>query len=101
MILDLNRNVQRYFKVGGKYGDPIGQDNGFGQGDPLALLIALIYVGVQMICVNKAAPQVAITSVVDDRTIRGNTEGIKTALTTIDAIDRAAGHLTNAKKCAA
>ena len=42
MIFDLNRNVRRYFKVGGKYGDPTGQDNGFGQGDPFALMIALI-----------------------------------------------------------
>ena len=101
MIYNFNRNVKRHFKVGGRYGDAIGQDNGSGQGDPFALLIALVYVGIQMLAVGKACPQIAITPVVDDRTIRGGTKDTKTALSIIDAIDRAARHLTNARKCAA
>ena len=43
MIVELNKGVSRHFKVNGRYGEAIPQDNGFGQGDPFALLIALVY----------------------------------------------------------
>ena len=39
---NVNTQVQRLFKINGRYGEAIGQDNGFGQGDPFALLIALV-----------------------------------------------------------
>ena len=45
MMYNLNVNVLRHFKVGGRYGEAIGQDNGFGQGDSFSLMIALVYVG--------------------------------------------------------
>ena len=47
-IVALNKDSVRYFKIQGRYGDPVGQCNGLGQGDPFSVLVALLYVGVQM-----------------------------------------------------
>ena len=60
MILEINKGVARNFKVNGRYGEPIPQDNGFGQGDSFALLIALVYVGIQMIVARRACPLVSM-----------------------------------------
>ena len=50
-IIWLNGNAIRHFKLHGRYGEPVSQTTGLGQGDPFSVLVALVYVGAQLLAV--------------------------------------------------
>ena len=100
LLIDINKNMVRHIKIGGRYGDPQGQANGLGQGDPSSVLIALIYVGLQMRAVAKRFA-VTLTAVLDDRTARGRPADVLKAIAFIMLFDKCAGQTTNARKLAA
>ena len=77
------------------------QVNGLGQGDPFSVLIALLYVGVQMVALHLQCPRVQSIAVIDDRTIRGHQEDVCDAVAFVASLDKAAGHCNNLKKAAA
>ena len=54
-----------------------------------------------MVAIKIAFPDVDLTSVIDDRTLRGAPERVCSAVALVTQIDEAAGHYTNVKKAAA
>ena len=97
LIITLNQGVVRRFKVHGRYGEQVIQHNGLGQGDPFSVLIALLYVGVQMVAMHLQNPNVQSTAVINDRTIRGKPEDVCDAVAFVASLDKVAGHCNNLK----
>ena len=79
LSLDLNLNAVRRIKIGTAYGKPLHTFNALGQGDPLTLIVALLYVTVQFNSLDVISPSVAKSAVVDDRNIRGSSQGLLVA----------------------
>ena len=100
LFLDLNVKAVRRIKIGNTLGKPFSTFNALGQGDPLTLIVALLYVSVQFVALDKICPGLAKSAVVDDRNIRGNRDDILKAWDFIYHFDLRAGHLTNPKKLA-
>ena len=100
LFLDLNLNAQRRVKIGNAFGKPFKTFNALGQGDPLTLMVALLYVSVQFTALDQGCPSLKKSAVVDDRNIRGEREHILRAWNFIYRFDVRAGHLTNPVKLA-
>ena len=71
LFLDLNANAVRRVKIGTVLGKPFGTFNALGHGDPLTLVVALLYVSVQFTALDTICPSLTRSAVVDDRNIRG------------------------------
>ena len=100
LFLDLNINAVRRVKIGNALGNPFRTFNALGQGDPLTLIVALLYVSVQFVALDHICPLLAKSAVVDDRNIRGCREDVLKAWDFIYRFDLRAGHVTNPKKLA-
>ena len=100
LFLDLNTQTVRRVKIGGVYGEPFSTYNALGQGDPLTLVVALLYVSVQFKALDKVCPSLNKSAVVDDRNVRGSRHKVLRACRFIHEYDVVAGHLTNPKKMA-
>jgi hypothetical protein len=100
LFLDLNLNAVRRVKIGNALGKPFKTYNALGQGDPLTLVVALLYVSVQFTALDQICPRMKKSAVVDDRNIRGTKEDILLAWQFIYKFDVRAGHLTNPAKLA-
>ena len=71
LFLDLNLNAVRRIKIGTALGAPFSTFNALGQGDPLTLIVALLYVTVQFNALDKVCPSLRKSAVVDDRNVHG------------------------------
>ena len=100
LFLDLNVNAVRRVKIGNALGKPFQTFNALGQGDPLTLVVALLYVSVQFVALDQICPKLRKSVVVDDRNLRGEGEDILRAWNFIYRFGIRAGHLTNPKKLA-
>ena len=101
MFTDLNKNAKRHIKTGGTYGQPMHIYNGIGQGDSLALMSAIVYVAIQHRYILGQHPNIRMSSVIDDRNLRGTVEDLSSAITDVIVFDEMAGHFTNPKNIAA
>ena len=97
----LNINAQRHIKIGNTYGKPMSVSNGIGQGDSLALMSAIIYAAIQHRFIKARYPSLQMSSVIDDRNIRGKVEVLGKAIDDVVKFDALACHFTNLKKSAA
>ena len=98
MFVHLNVNTTRHIKINGTFGPPMKPYNALGQGDPLVLLAAIIYVSHQLHVIGKRVPQVKGAAVLDDRGLRGPPECVDKAVRIIRGFDDRAGHITNLGK---
>ena len=71
LIIDLLLDLRRYIKIGDRFGEPEGQRDGMGQGDPFSVVVALIFVGLEQRVISRLYPCIKQTAVMDDRALRG------------------------------
>ena len=98
MFTHLNVNAERHIKIGNTYGDAMDISNGLGQGDSLALMTAIMYVAIQHRFIAKRFPLIRMSSVIDDRNLRGKLDDLQLAIQEVSKFDDLAGHFTNPKR---
>ena len=96
----LNCNVRRRIKLRTTFGPQFTPYNALGQGDPLVLVVALMYVSVQFNALQARFSTLRFSGVVDDRNLRGDRSNVESAIRFIMQYDEAAGHETHPKKMA-
>ena len=101
MFVDLNKNAKRHTNIGSTYGEPMDINNGLGQGGSRALMSAIIYVAIQHRYILGQHPKIRMSSVIDDRNLRGTVEDLSKAIDDVIDFDEMAGHFTNPKKITA
>ena len=100
LFLNLNTRAEKRVKIGTVLSEPFGTFNALGQGDPVTLMVALLYVSVQFRMLEDRCGDVAKSAMVDDRNLTGKSIVIEPALREIQAFDIAAGHVTQTSKLA-
>ena len=118
--LHLQSNTMRTIKHGVTIGTPFHTSSGVGQGDPLSLVPAIVFVSWQFLMVDKlynapansilragaaraagalrriqkqpSVPRVKMGACIDDRNFRGTLSDLESLYPTISAFDKAAGH---------
>jgi hypothetical protein len=98
LFLDLSTKAVRRVKISGVYSESFTTFNALGQGDPVTLMLALLYVTVQFRLLDEQCPDLGKSAVVDDRSLRGKCEPVERAFEKIQAFDDMAGHITQPSK---
>ena len=94
MTYDLYTNMDRVIKKGRSLSLPFQAFNGFGQGDVLSLLPALLLVSWQFKVIDKTHPKVEKGAYVDDRNYRGKLEDLLGVCEIVHKFDNLALHNT-------
>jgi len=100
LLHDLYKNMERVMKRGKSLSEVFQGFNGFGQGDVLSLLPALLLVSFQFKVIDKLVPRVEKGAYMDDRNFRGTLEDLLEGYRIVHNFDALAGHETQAKKTA-
>ena len=100
LFLDLDTGAICRITVGDTFGPGLTPYNALGQGDPLVLVTAILYVSVQFYHLEPVAPSLRFSAVVDDRNLHGERKDVKLAIDETMEFDQLAGHSTNADKMA-
>ena len=79
LFLDLNTRAVRRVKINGIYSEGFTTFNALGQGDPVTLMLALLYVTVQFRLLDEQCPDLGKSAVVDDRSLRGECKPLERA----------------------
>ena len=98
LFVHLNTNAMRHIEISNTFGEAIKPFNALGQGDSWVLLVAILYVSTQSKMLQKIAPQVRGSAVIDDRSLQGPEDQIDNALRAIFTFDSKAGHITHPEK---
>ena len=98
LMFHLYTNMERIFKKGSSLSEPFSAYNGYGQGDVLSLLPAMILVSWQFKMIVVKFPTVGKGAYYHDRNFRGTRETLVELDKHIHEFDKMAGHSTQADK---
>ncbi len=91
LVCFMNTSMKRVVKIGRSYGTPFTVTIGAGQGDSFSVICALAITTIQFRLINRLHPTIRLTSVVDDRTFRGNCMEAINAVKTAMVFDKTVG----------
>jgi hypothetical protein len=100
LMHNLYKDMQRIMKKGKSLSEAFGVYNGYGQGDVLSLIPALLLVSFQFRVIEAKLPLVKMGAYMDDRNFRGQLEDLLQVDNVIHDFDHLAGHATQGKKTA-
>ena len=92
------KTITRRIKKGRSHSEQFEAYNGYGQGDVLSLIPALLYVSWQFKMTDKEFPRVTKGAYLDDRNYRGDLQDILKLDKVINEFDHLAGHATQNDK---